>query len=128
MPTRSRTVLSYSTLLRRCAATRPGLIGPATPGGSTVEPAVPGPPLLAPILPVQPTRAAAIAAMTAIPRVLEVGLHEGQTGSVSTGWGMARHFLSNEYAPSAISVVPLSGSQAKKSGQLAGKYFAGSPD
>src|SRR4029079_9808662 len=117
-PRRSRTVLSYSTLFSRCATTRPGLIGPVAPGGSTVDPAVPAaPPVVLPTLPVQPTTAAAIAVPAAVVRAARATLHEGKPRRASTSGGIGRRFLSNEYAASASSVVPLSGRRAKKGGQ-----------
>src|SRR4051812_31638625 len=74
-PTRSRTVLSYSTLFRRCAATRPGLIGPATPGGSW-----PAPPRGSLMTPVQPPGDSAIARIVRDSDIDSDGcrLHEGK--------------------------------------------------
>ena len=67
-PTRSRTVLSYSTLFSRCATTHPGLIGPASPCGNDVDPAAPVEPSPAPMWPVQPRWAKASASAASAAR------------------------------------------------------------
>src|SRR6476659_2206058 len=105
MPSRSRIVLSYSMLFRRCATTRPGLIGPVAPGGSTVDPVGP---LVGPTFPVQPAIAAtaAIAAPATIRAPARARLHEGKSRGSSTTGGIGRRFLSYEYAAGAGSVCP----------------------
>src|SRR6185436_3044668 len=110
-PTRSRTVLSYSTLFRRCATTRPGLIGPATPGGSTVDPpAPPAPPPPPPTLPVQPASAAAIAAAAT------ARLHEGKLRSAATTGGIGRGPYSTSTGPARGWLCPRGAGRQKSFG------------